>query len=378
MANKVFANGNELACKAGAGKVIAGFPDVCLSPPSPPAGPIPIPYPNTAKASDTDGGSKTVKISGEEVMLKDKSRFKKSTGDEAATQSQGKGVVSHEIKGQLYFAAWSMDVKIEGENAVRHMDLTTGNHACQPGNRAVPWNFQDTAALDALANAADCKDSVDEYKKACAGKSPKKCGDECRKAQKCILLQKKADKKYCCKPDNTGHHVVEVHCFTPAAGRGDKARLPGFEKYDDNKAPCVCASQKRNAGFHGKMHNGQGRLEAAHKANGKVLKTWPGAGPLNKGKRGDAVSNWTYGQARDAGVATMMMAAPHCDSECIKNQLDAYHKDECGIKEDDPVRTDPGAGTRSAGKLNADENRKVAEAVNKIKDASTPAAAPKL
>ncbi len=54
MAVKVFVNGQEVACKAAVGKSPAAFPDTCLSPPSPPAGPVPIPYPNTAYASDTD------------------------------------------------------------------------------------------------------------------------------------------------------------------------------------------------------------------------------------------------------------------------------------------------------------------------------------
>ena len=40
-----YANGNEIACKKGAGKVTAAFPDVCMSPPSPPAGPDPDPIP---------------------------------------------------------------------------------------------------------------------------------------------------------------------------------------------------------------------------------------------------------------------------------------------------------------------------------------------
>src|SRR5439155_10681140 len=86
MSNEVYANGREVSCKAADGKSICAFPDVCLTPPTPPAGPIPIPYPNTGMASDTDGGSKTVQISGQEVMLKDSSDFKKSTGDEAATK----------------------------------------------------------------------------------------------------------------------------------------------------------------------------------------------------------------------------------------------------------------------------------------------------
>ena len=32
MANNVFANNNELACKAGQGKSICCFPDVCMTP----------------------------------------------------------------------------------------------------------------------------------------------------------------------------------------------------------------------------------------------------------------------------------------------------------------------------------------------------------
>jgi len=136
MANQVYANGREVSCKAADGKSICAFPDVCLSPPSPPAGPVPIPYPNTGFASDMTEGSKTVKISGKEVMLKDKSYFKKSTGDEAATKSLGMGVVTHQIQGKVYFTSWSMDVKFEGENVVRHLDLTTHNHASPPGQTA--------------------------------------------------------------------------------------------------------------------------------------------------------------------------------------------------------------------------------------------------
>src|SRR5689334_15110124 len=91
MSNQVYANGREFSCKAADGKSVAAFPDVCLSPPSPPAGPVPIPYPNTAYASDTSNGSKTVLISDKEVMIKDSSYFKTSTGDEAATKSLGMG-----------------------------------------------------------------------------------------------------------------------------------------------------------------------------------------------------------------------------------------------------------------------------------------------
>jgi hypothetical protein len=125
----VFANGNEISAKKDDNKSICAMADVCLSPPSPPAGPIPIPYPNTALASDTTDGSKTVKIGGDEAGLKNKSSYKKSSGDEAATKSFGMGVVSHNIQGPMRHVAWSMDVKFEGENVIRHMDLTSHNHS---------------------------------------------------------------------------------------------------------------------------------------------------------------------------------------------------------------------------------------------------------
>ncbi|MFO1126859.1 MAG: DUF4150 domain-containing protein [Rhodospirillales bacterium] len=154
MANEVFANGNEVACKAGDGKVIAAFPDVCLSPPSPPAGPIPVPYPNTSFSRDMQNGSRTVKISGKEVMLRDKSFYKTAPlGDEAATNGLGAGVVTHVITGKTYFTMWSMDVKIEGENVDRHIDLTTSNHASLLANVQLPRPNMDTAELSAYAEA---------------------------------------------------------------------------------------------------------------------------------------------------------------------------------------------------------------------------------
>jgi hypothetical protein len=97
----VFANGLEVSGKASTNRSIAAMPDVCLSPPGPPAGPLPIPYPNTAFAKDT--------------------------------RSFGMNVVSHNITGPMKFAAWSMDVMVEGANATRFMDLTTHNHGNPAG-----------------------------------------------------------------------------------------------------------------------------------------------------------------------------------------------------------------------------------------------------
>jgi hypothetical protein len=135
----IYANGREISAKKDANKSTAAMPDVCLSPPSPPAGPIPIPYPNNAMGSDTDSGTRAVKIKGSEVGMKDSSNYKSSKGDEAATRSFGMGVVTHTLSDKMHHSAWSFNVKVEGANVIRHMDLTTHNHN-NPPNLALGMN----------------------------------------------------------------------------------------------------------------------------------------------------------------------------------------------------------------------------------------------
>jgi hypothetical protein len=135
VADKVFVNGRS-AIHAGSPGQSMAFPDVNLCPPTPPAGPIPLPLPNIAKAADLQGGAETVTIGGN-PMGKQSSFFAKSTGNESA-QSTGGGVVSHVVQGKAYFVSYSVDVSIEGEKAVRHLDMMTHNHAAQsPPNAAM-------------------------------------------------------------------------------------------------------------------------------------------------------------------------------------------------------------------------------------------------
>src|SRR5262249_36689914 len=150
--HKVFANLWQIAAKSGNNQSLARFPDVCLSPPSPPAGPIPIPYPDTSFSSDLKEGSDTVKIGGEPAALAQQSYYQPSTlGNEAATRSFGASVITHQITGKTYFQAWSMDVKIEGKNVCRHIDITTSNHGSYPGGTPpLPTKEQQTA-LDRMA-----------------------------------------------------------------------------------------------------------------------------------------------------------------------------------------------------------------------------------
>lgn len=125
MAATVSANERSVVHKKSSGVSIA-FPDVCKTPT--PAGPIPIPYPNIAMSSDTDKGSKKVKVDGEKLMLKS-SNFKMSTGDEAGS---AQGVVSNKIKGKAEFVNYSFDVKVEGKNVPRLGDMMLQNKGGSP------------------------------------------------------------------------------------------------------------------------------------------------------------------------------------------------------------------------------------------------------
>ncbi|HEY9101212.1 DUF4150 domain-containing protein [Chitinimonas sp.] len=127
METYVYANDDEICSKAADGKSVGG-PDPCWSPPAPAAGPVVVPYVNTAFAKDLANGSGTVFICGTPLALRDRSFLANSTGNEPATQAFQKGVSSGVIKGKAYFIDWSPDVKVEGLNVCRHTDPMTHNH----------------------------------------------------------------------------------------------------------------------------------------------------------------------------------------------------------------------------------------------------------
>jgi hypothetical protein len=280
MSNEVYANGREISCKSAAGKSIASFPDVCLTPPPPPAGPLPIPYPNTGEAADATDGSKSVQISDKEVMLKDKSCFSKSTGDEAATKGQGMGVVTHQIQGKVYFSMWSMDVQIEGENVCRHLDMTTHNHASMPSN-TTPWPYADAAMVG--------KDGV------------------CKGMEHLKLQPYGKD----CPPNangkpQTGHHLIPGRCLGRVPG---SSGVPG---YNHDKAPVICVSR-------GNQHQGSHRR--CHAVFDPVeLNCFEKNKPL------------TYSKARDTAAESAggAMNPPRDLSKkeqaCVGAQLDNYYK----------------------------------------------------
>jgi hypothetical protein len=112
---------------AGSNGVTIAFPDVCKTP-APPAPPIPIPYPNIAKSSDTAQGAKKVKCDGNPVCIKD-SNFMMSSGDEAGGLT---GIASNKVKGKAEFVNFSFDVQFEGKSVPRAFDMMLHNDKNTP------------------------------------------------------------------------------------------------------------------------------------------------------------------------------------------------------------------------------------------------------
>lgn len=319
MANNVFANGREISCKKAEGKSICAFPDVCFTPPDkvPPTPPgVPIPYPNTAMAKDAAKGSKKVKISGQEVMLKNKSYFKTSVGNEAGCATK-KGVLTSKTKGKAYFTAWSMDVKVEGENVVRSFDLTTHNHGSFPCNTS-PWPYVDEATL---GNGSPC-DGVDQkYRMTPYGHG---CEDE--------YTDDKGKVK-----NKTPHHVIPDRQMR-ANGGGKR-----FENYTHYSAPCLCVTgSNQHSGEHKDYHEVVDTAEyMAHSGGG----------------------GYSYAEAREKAVESASTATGREDAgkpeeekseetkkieACVRLQLDNFYKERCKAEDTSPVRASGKRGKRIA------------------------------
>jgi Toxin PAAR-like domain/GHH signature containing HNH/Endo VII superfamily nuclease toxin 2 len=353
MANQVYANNMEICCKSASGKSICAMPDVCFTPPVTPPPGIPIPYPNTGMASDSTSGSTTVQISGQEVMLKDKSYFKQSTGDEAGNAPK-KGVITSKIQGKVYFNSWSMDVKVEGENVVRHLDLTTHNHASKPGNTP-PWPYTDQMAValdhpcvpEMKREYSKCKEFA-PYKKGakspCPPDPPAKPSSHvaamayaktivedrngagaCMQARRCMLqpYKKSVKNKGGCCNGQTGHHLIEASAFY-TVGRNAKEGVPlkNCEEYAEGDAPSICLEgTNHGAGTHGLMH----MIQSAN-----ALKKGAGILPTSAGRTISAEHVTTVGEAETDGSDTVSNALG-CDPKCIEAQLKDYHERKCGI-----------------------------------------------
>lgn len=131
MSNTVFAESMGFFHKASGGTGVAPG-DVCLSPPPPPGGPMPVPYVNALSAGDLAKGSRTVSVQGEPTALENSSEVATSSGDEAGTQ--GGGLITHKTKGKGTFKLWSFIVKAEGKGVDRHGDMMGQNEMSDPPN----------------------------------------------------------------------------------------------------------------------------------------------------------------------------------------------------------------------------------------------------
>jgi hypothetical protein len=346
MANDVFANGREISCKKADGKAICAFPDVCFTPPQTPATPpgVPIPYPNTGMAKDTTKGSKKVKISNKEVMLKNRSHFKKSMGDEAGCAPK-KGVITSKNRGKVYFNAWSMDVKFEGKNVVRHLDLTTHNHQSFPGNSPT-WPYLDSQAF---AGEGPCKEVAKEVDDKCAPLAVKNKKDQvtsrtrkasldkmcnnkaCEKALKCVLTQKSPNN--CCPDKNnnkpTPHHIVPDSQF-----KDTNNNSLGLGQYSYSKAPCVCAQgNSHSVGIHGEIH---GETNTRTRAFLDIP-----AGKMIPDQR------WPVAFAERIG-AEAVEKATGCPKACTQAQVRAGNE-KMKIKRSDMIRPTTAGGEAEAG-----------------------------
>ncbi len=116
-------------------------PDVCKTPS--PAGPVPVPYPNTGMCNQARGNSvtKKVKICLKPALTK-KSIIVQSSGDEPGTAG---GVISGQNKGPVSYKTFSQKVYLEGAPAV-FLSCTTahnGNNAnCPVGAQIAPSQNQ--------------------------------------------------------------------------------------------------------------------------------------------------------------------------------------------------------------------------------------------
>ncbi|HEX3020178.1 MAG TPA: DUF4150 domain-containing protein [Chitinispirillaceae bacterium] len=135
MPSTVIVNKMTAVHKGSAG-ICQCFPDVCKTPSAP--SPIPVPYPNIAMSSNAADTAPTVSADGNPIML-NTSKFAMSTGDEAGSLM---GVVSNKVKGSANPQSWSMDVKADGKNVFRQLDLMLNNGGSKPTNTAPGPNNQ--------------------------------------------------------------------------------------------------------------------------------------------------------------------------------------------------------------------------------------------
>jgi len=236
MPTHVYANSLEIVCQAADGIASPAFPDPCWTPPPPPAGPVVIPYANTAHPKTLKKGSRRVFIGGKPVALAD-SYFSTSIGDEPATPGLAKGVMTGVIKGKAYFRSHSMNVRIEGKGVARHLDLMTHNHGSNPGNTppapylSRAWREDDKCEQDRQRVMDECSpdgELTDEY---CAGLQDKARGFTNAKAYREL---KRVRTRIAKKLKDQKNHAQFSELFTDA--NNPKERYEDYNRFKKQAA----------------------------------------------------------------------------------------------------------------------------------------------
>jgi hypothetical protein len=157
------------------------FPDPCKTPT--PGGPVPVPYPNIALSKDTTQGTTTVKCDGNPINVKG-SEFAISQGDEPGTLL---GVISNRVKGEAHWIQYSFNVKADGKNVCRLLDLMRLNGGSSENTPPTPCTQSPNpgTGADGSAGGAGGKGRAKKDK---GKKGDKKKGE---KKKACRELEKK-------------------------------------------------------------------------------------------------------------------------------------------------------------------------------------------
>lgn len=107
--------------------------DVCKTP-APPAGPIPVPYPNIAMPMMGNPATMKLMVSGMPALTKG-SKIPMSNGNQPGVAG---GVVSGKVMGATEFIQGSTKVKFEGNPAIRLGDPTKQNEGNTVGSVLAP------------------------------------------------------------------------------------------------------------------------------------------------------------------------------------------------------------------------------------------------
>ncbi|WP_201613257.1 DUF4150 domain-containing protein [Psychrobacter immobilis] len=109
---------NELIAREQSGWIIiSDFPDVCKTPMG--SSMVPVPYPVTAKLTNSSYLATNVNANSHPLFLFDQSTVVKTLGDEAGV---GKGVKSGTVSGKCVPIGRSGSVKANGKYVVRNKD----------------------------------------------------------------------------------------------------------------------------------------------------------------------------------------------------------------------------------------------------------------